>query len=191
MKLNLTDEQRKLVEDNHNLIYFYMNFKKVDPDESYHDLAMGLCKAARTYNPKKGAFSTYAMKCMENDLLTTKIRSNCKKRIPQDKIVHYENTWDIVDLYPKSERIEHKVIDNIIYNEKVDLICKQINNKKDKEVLMLLLKGYNMSDIAKIKNVSKQSIHVRIKRIRNIIRDKHLLEDDYEIYEDGDEYESN
>ena len=104
-----------------------MNFKKVDPDESYYDLAMGLCKAARTYNPKKGAFSTYAMKCMENDLITKKIRSNCKKRIPQDKIVHYENTWDIVDLYPKSERIEHKVIDNIIYNEKVDLICKQIN----------------------------------------------------------------
>ena len=56
---------------------------------------------------------------------------------------------------------------------------------------MLLLKGYNMSDIAKIKNVSKQSIHVRIKRIRNIIRDKHLLEDNYEVYEDGDEYESN
>ena len=79
MKLNLTDEQRKLVEDNHNLIYFYMNFKKVDPDESYHDLAMGLCKAARTYNPKKGAFSTYAMKCMENDLIT---KNMCEKPTP-------------------------------------------------------------------------------------------------------------
>ena len=59
----LTDEQSKLVGDNIRLLYSFMNKNRmppIDPDEIYSELSLGLCRAAVTYDPSKGAFSTYA-----------------------------------------------------------------------------------------------------------------------------------
>lgn len=56
----LTDEQRKLVEDNEHLIYGFIHKYNLPVDEFYDLCAIGLCEAARKYNIKKGAFSTYA-----------------------------------------------------------------------------------------------------------------------------------
>ena len=63
----LTDDQRKLVEKNHNLIYTFARKYKINLDEYYGLLAIGLCIAARIYDPNKGlAFSTLAYQCMRN-----------------------------------------------------------------------------------------------------------------------------
>ena len=55
--MKLTEEQRKLVEDNHWLIYWYAKYNNLNVEEFYHHLAMGLCRAAKGYNDKKGKFS--------------------------------------------------------------------------------------------------------------------------------------
>ena len=57
MKLN--DEQRKLVADNHNLIYQYLIDNNLPQDEYYDIAAIGVCKAAMGYDASKGInFST-------------------------------------------------------------------------------------------------------------------------------------
>ena len=46
----MTEEQKKLAEENHSLIYFYArkyNMSKQEFDDMYGILAIGLCKAAR------------------------------------------------------------------------------------------------------------------------------------------------
>ena len=65
----LSEEQKKLVEDNINLVFYYLHKKHISMDLC--DVGyISLCKAARSYKPNKGwAFTTYAMKVMANDYM--------------------------------------------------------------------------------------------------------------------------
>ena len=68
----LNKTQQRLVEDNHNLIYSFMNKNKLSFDaieDWYGTCAVGLCKAALTFNPNKNiAFATLAYVCMSNEM---------------------------------------------------------------------------------------------------------------------------
>lgn len=67
MKLN--EEQRKMVEDNHNLIYQYLIDKHLPQDEYYDVAAIGLCRAALCYDKTKGInFSTYVYQSISNNI---------------------------------------------------------------------------------------------------------------------------
>lgn len=63
----LNNEQRKLVEENHNLIYSFLNNQALSINEWYDICAIGLCKAALTFNGTT-KFSTFAYKCMLNSV---------------------------------------------------------------------------------------------------------------------------
>lgn len=64
----LTDKQRKMVEDNHNLIYQFLSEKQLPEDEYYGAVAEALCKASMTYVGVNTLFSTYAFKIMEMEI---------------------------------------------------------------------------------------------------------------------------
>lgn len=72
MTQELNFEQQKLVEDNHNLIYAVMkkyNLGMNETEDWYGLLAVGLCKAAMSYNPDKGQkFTTFAHTVLENEV---------------------------------------------------------------------------------------------------------------------------
>ena len=72
MSLKLNDEQRKLVEQNHNLIYSAMTkcgIRRQDFDDYYGFAAIGLCKAAIDYDKTRCiSFSTYAYLCIEYEI---------------------------------------------------------------------------------------------------------------------------
>ena len=68
----LNQTQQKLVEENHNLIYSFMNKNKLSfeaVEDWYGTCAVGLCKAALTFNPSKNiAFATLAYVFMSNEM---------------------------------------------------------------------------------------------------------------------------
>lgn len=71
----MTTEQEKLVEENLRLVDFVIRrkFPRWREIGEYEDVQqtgrIGLCKAAQTYDPDKGRmFSTYAAKCIRNEL---------------------------------------------------------------------------------------------------------------------------
>lgn len=67
--MQLNNEQRELVEKNHNLIYQFLIDNNLSHDEYYDIVAIGLCNAAMKYDSSKGiAFSTYAYKAMSNTI---------------------------------------------------------------------------------------------------------------------------
>ena len=84
----LNEEQKKMVEDNYNLIYSYANLHNLPLDiENYNAckpqapfgnedwfgaLATGLCKAAFLYDETKSTFATFAYKCMDTEVFLVK-----------------------------------------------------------------------------------------------------------------------
>ena len=167
MKLN--EEQKKLVEDNHSLIYWFAKKYHVPIEDYYDVLAQGLCMAAYHYDPSKCSFSTYAYLCMNTEMHVEYRKTLRKSEIPQGNIFHYENAWQLSDLIPTNEKTENKVIDKISYENLISLL-NDILNDKDKEVLSYILNGLTMREIAKIEGTSHQAIHNRMKKIRDKVK---------------------
>lgn len=59
MTEHLTEEQRKLVEDNHDLIYEYANENNISIDEYYDVLAIALCDAAIDIYKEKSNYRSF------------------------------------------------------------------------------------------------------------------------------------
>lgn len=76
--IKLNTEQRKLVEDNHDLIYGFMVKYKLDFNNWYDVCAIGLCKASVIYD-NSTCFSTLAYRCMYNEVSNTKRIGRSKK----------------------------------------------------------------------------------------------------------------
>ena len=167
--MKLTEEQKKLVEENHNLIYWFARKKHIDIEEYYDILAQGLCMAAYHYDPSKCSFSTYAYLCMNTEMHVEYRKTLRKSEIPQGNIFHYENAWQLSDLIPTNEKTENKVIDRISYENLISLL-NDILNDKDKEVIGYILNGLTMREIAKIEGTSHQAIHNRMKKIRDKVK---------------------
>ena len=167
--MKLTEEQKKVVEENHNLIYWFAKKYHVPIEEYYDVLAQGLCMAAYHYDPSKCSFSTYAYLCMNTEMHVEYRKTLRKSEIPQGNIFHYENAWQLSDLIPTNEKTENKVIDKISYENLISLL-NDILNDKDKEVLNYILNGLTMREIAKIEGTSHQAIHNRMKKIREKVK---------------------
>ena len=77
----LTDEQRKLAEDNIRLAYWYAHQAKwtsLELEERISAALFGLVKAAGSYKTEEGIlFSAYAVRIMQNEILL-KIRNEKK-----------------------------------------------------------------------------------------------------------------
>lgn len=65
----LTPDQRDMVADNHNLIYGVLNKHNLCIEDWYGCAAVGLCRAAQSYDPGRGfTFSSYAYAVMLNEI---------------------------------------------------------------------------------------------------------------------------
>jgi len=78
--MTLDDSQRKLVEENHNLIYWYASTFGVDLEEWYGDLAIELCKTIVQYDSEKGSLSNYYKIRADNMMNKERAKLNSKKR---------------------------------------------------------------------------------------------------------------
>ena len=67
----LTEEQKKLVEENYKLVpYVIFSVMHLDDLEEWHGYAcIGLCNAAVLWDKKKGPFATYAVKAIKNSII--------------------------------------------------------------------------------------------------------------------------
>ena len=161
----MTKEQQKLVEENHGLIYSFLAKHNL-PIEEYYDLAaIGLCKASITYQ-NETTFSTYAYKCMFNEVMQDKRKEKASRRIPQNQIISYEaeldtcndETVSYLNFIPSNEDVESNSLSKIMFEE----YSKDLSDR-DKQVLSLFSAGYKQREIGKIIGCS-QTIVSRIKR---------------------------
>lgn len=166
------------MDENHNIIYSFLYKYHLDVEKWYDLAAIGLCKAAITYNNNKSGFSTYVYKCMYTTVIQEKRKEKVIRTIPQDLIYYYENKLNnnsdndmssYLNYIPSKEKFE----DGILMNIRLDEIEKDLS-KTSKLVFKLLRQGYLQHEIADIIGVSRQ----RISHIRKEIIEKYSIEMD-------------
>lgn len=92
----LTPEQQQLAADNERLIWFFLKryASRSDPQELYGAAADGLLRAAATYDPARGKFSTYAMHHMRSAVGCEQRYANRKMR--SGKPVLHMDSVDVI-----------------------------------------------------------------------------------------------
>lgn len=157
----MTDEQRKLATENHNLIYSFLNKYDYDPEEYYDLAAIGLCKAAKLYDTSKGAFSTYAYRAMLNTISHDLVYKGRSKRIPENLIDYYNCTFcnengeviEYLSLMPSNDDIEKEVISKVI----VESVMNELSDR-DRLVIGLSADGYSNQEIGKLIGISRNTV---------------------------------
>lgn len=160
--LRLNDQQRKTVEQNHNLIYNYLKNKNMDEEEWYDIVAIGLCQAAYYFDESVGVqFSTFAYKCINLKVSEELTHRQAGRKIPEDKIVSLnmeintesERECHLLDIIPSPYSVE----DEVITKMNMDTFIKKQSEKK-RQILQLYEHGYDTGEIAKFFGDTKCNI---------------------------------
>lgn len=160
---SLTKKQQELVEKNHNLIYGFSEMFHVPIDDYYGVLAIGLCNAAKSYDVKKGKFSTFAYHCMKNEMIKEYCKDN-KLKDSDYNDTQYECLDENLLLYgniPYNKYVEKELYENIL----------SLLTDKERKILYYLYSGTTETEIANKMNCSKQNISYFVKKIRMKIKD--------------------
>lgn len=168
----MTQEQQKLVEDNHNLIYHFLRKYKLEHDKWYDMAAIGLCKAAISYDESISKFSTYAYKVMLNTVFKEKNKEFKLSAIPKHKLSYYDEEYTykndeyitFFDTLHSCDNTESQAIFNIRLHNFMNNITE-----KERQVLHLTIKGYLQREIGEIMGYSQTHIGRITNRMLNKI----------------------
>lgn len=163
--MKLTEEQRKIVEDNHNLIYKYCNRNNLDIDEWYGDLAIVLCEAVKLYDKNKGCLSTYVYNAFKNRVINI-YRDNTRKLkgyklLSYNNIIRNEDNINNIELENKISKTEND-IDSFILKNVV----------RENKIGMLVVYGYKHREISKILNLSNSQLIRKIKKFKRQLKEQ-------------------
>lgn len=165
----LTDAQRELAEQHYRYIYYFM--QKQNLDEDYFDIvAIGLCKAARSYTKEKGIpFMTYAYTVMLNEV-KQEWRRNKNKIKPT---VYFEDSVPATEGDTAFKDILGDPSDHISELE-TSMLMKQalshIKNERDKNIVCMYMNGKRQADIAKHCGLSQSYVSRIIKSVKNFCK---------------------
>lgn len=131
MKLN--EEQKKLVEENHNLIYSFLKYRNLSlnaVEDWYGTAAIGLCKAAMAFDDSRGLkFSTLAYVCMERavDCVKRKEKKNVKVSISLDEKIatNFDGVIPLSQMIPDPS----DTFQSIYINDAVEKALKKLSDR--------------------------------------------------------------
>lgn len=163
----MTEKEKRLIEENHNLIYFCL--KKYDlPENDFYDIAaIGLIKAAKTYKEETTNFSTYAVNCIGNEIKKEYKKRTLKRIVPNDKLVRVDKKigQSLNDYYTIIQNGNENLEEKVCTEDLIKKITRKLDDRR-KQVLVMLIDGYNTHDIASAMGVKSQ----RISQLRNDIK---------------------
>ena len=168
----MTTEQEKLVEGNLRLVDFvirrkFPRWREIGEYEDVQQIGrIGLCKAAQTYDPDKGRmFSTYAAKCIRNELKMALRSINAPPREGEDRAISLysligEDASELLSLIPDpGADTEHQ----LEVREKIQKLTEAF---EDEPILFAVAtKQMTQMEAADILGISQPHVRRRIKSI--------------------------
>ena len=175
MNKTLNNAQRKLVEDNHNLIYSFLNSRHLSLDsveDWYGTAAIGLCKAALAFDESRGVkFTTLAYICMDNEVRLTlgKNRKNVTAVASvDDEIVADDSGCFLTDVIPDKRDFYYPVY----LNDAIEIATRSLNDR-DKQIVDLIMNhGLSYSAVAIKFGVSQPTASRVYNKFLNKIREQ-------------------
>ena len=170
----LTPEQQQLAADNERLIYLAIRryAPNEDADELYGYAAEGLLRAASTYDPTRGKFSTHAMWCMRS---AVGFNHHCAKRKKRSgKLVLHMDDVDAVD---QNKECNAKMCGVAPLRDRPCLSLDETGadverflrslHARDRELVRMRIGGYTIKEIGDTFGITIQAASAHMKRIAN------------------------
>lgn len=150
------------MEENHNLIYTFLQKYHLSIEDYYGLAAIGLYKAGSNFDGSVSKFSTYAYKCMFTTVFTEIRNKKAEKRVQDHQIVYYQaelddsnggDTSTFMNYIPSKENVEESVLSEIILEEYMSNL-----KDRDKHIFILFSEGYKQGEIGKIVGCSQAQV---------------------------------
>lgn len=183
--MNIEELYKKIENTVYSICYSYLELA-----EKYmmtFDDLVGLCNVCFMenyfkYNPNKGAsFNTYMTKVIKTNLIKHFRYLGAKKRCFKGEIIRIDGTIDVNE--NKSGNISDILADknelllDIEYEEMLQDILNIASLTKDgREIVLLKLEGYTVTEIGGILNTSRQNISNRLTRIRQLLKQNRIID---------------
>jgi len=163
----MTKEQEQLVTDNHNLIYYYLKRHNLDISSYYDVCAIGLCKAAMSYDKNKASFATYALHIMHNEYLMD-IRKNT---LVKNKDVYICSLDETLTNSKGEQFYRYEIVSNELsaYDNILPYNLEEILDKRQLQIVQLCLLGYTQYDIGIKLKLSQSYVSRILKQIKKIL----------------------
>lgn len=167
----MTVEQKKMVEDNHKLIYGLLARHNLDADEYYDIAAIGLCKAAIYYKDDISAFSTYAYYVMYNEIKQEYRRRSKACAIPVGLITSYNDTFGLpnqkeisfIDTFVSEETVEERVVVSMSISNFISKL-----SERDLQILSMRYHGCTQREIAEKVHLSQSYVARVINKLKDL-----------------------
>ena len=166
----MTNEQRKLVEDNMGLVGKVIKDKVHGIGQpggySYDDLfqigCIGLCKAAMT--DKGGCFSTYAYRLIWNEI--------CDELIRSTRLTQRQLSVDAPEVMEISAMTDYDPFENCHLRHSLEQAKNKAQGTTAKGIrcLELTLAGYSSQEIGSIMDAEAATVRVWITRAKRFLR---------------------
>ena len=151
--MRLTEEQKKIVEENHNLIYSFAHSKKLNLEYWYDILAIELCKSVIKHDPTKATLSTLFYLKANRTVIMEMNKINAKKRMCEQLTT---------ELFPNQIIGTDDDFDNVALND-------ELVSSKYYPILKLKYEGYSQKEIAEMLDISQSQVSRALKEARRCI----------------------
>lgn len=170
----LTPEQQQLAADNEKLIWFFLKkyASRSDPQELYGVAAEGLIRAAATYDPARGKFSTHAMYHMRSAVSLDQRYAKQKKRSGKP-VLH----MDDVDAVDPNKECNVKMCGVVPLQDRPCLSLDETGADverflrslpaRDRELVRMRIGGDTLKEIGDTFGITIQAASAHMKRIAN------------------------
>ena len=170
----LTPEQQQLAADNEKLIWFFLKkyASRSDPQELYGVAAEGLIRAAATYDPARGKFSTHAMYHMRSAVVSNRRCAKRKKR--SGKLVLHMDDVDVID---QNKECNAKMYGVVPLQDRPCLSLDETGADverflrslpaRDREFVRMRIGGDTLKEIGDTFGITIQAASAHMKRIAN------------------------
>lgn len=176
----LNDKQRKLIEENHNLIYSFMNSKHLIEDnisDWYGTCAVALCKAALTFDESLGfQFSTYAYKCMNKEVSHVLRQRSIQSACSLDDFITEEKDLTLGEIIAD----KHNRFDDMELRLLLDRKAETLPKHKKAIIIDCIYSGLTQTDIAAKYGITRQRVskiyQEFIDKIRPLLNEREVVE---------------